>query len=76
MKKVKAFLIKLRNSLKKNKRFSGLNSQVQPLFFCTNKMIDLFKNERIFEKVKDYTLSNAVELAKKLLIEEVIHEQK
>lgn len=39
------------------------------------EMIDLFKNERIFEKVKDYTLSNAVELAKKLLIEEVTHKQ-
>lgn len=37
------------------------------------EMIDLFKNEKVFEKVKYYTLSNAVELAKKLLEEEVVH---
>jgi hypothetical protein len=36
------------------------------------EMIDIFKHEEIFEKIKDYTLSNAVELAKELLIEEVL----
>ena len=36
-------------------------------------MIDIFKHDEIFSKVKDYTLSNAVELAKHLLIEEVVH---
>ena len=36
-------------------------------------MIDLFKHEKIFAKVKDYTLSNAVDLARKLLAEEVVY---
>ncbi|MBR6721925.1 DUF2513 domain-containing protein [bacterium] len=36
------------------------------------EMIDIFKHDEIFEKVKEYTLSNAVELAKELLIEEVL----
>ena len=36
------------------------------------EMIDIFKHDGIFEKVKEYTLSNAVELAKELLIEEVL----
>ena len=38
------------------------------------EMIDIFKHDEIFEKVKDYTLSNAVELAKELLIEQVLSE--
>ena len=37
------------------------------------EMIDLFKHEKIFAKVKDYTLSNAVDLARKLLVEEVVY---
>jgi hypothetical protein len=37
------------------------------------EMIDIFKHDEIFSKVKDFTLSNAVELAKHLLIEEVVH---
>lgn len=36
------------------------------------EMIDIFKHDGIFEKVKEYTLSNAVELAKELFIEEVL----
>ena len=38
------------------------------------EMIDIFKHDEIFEKVKDYTLSNAVEIAKELLIEQVLSE--
>lgn len=37
------------------------------------EMIDIFKHDEIFEKVKDYTLSNAVELAKEILIDEVLN---
>ena len=38
------------------------------------EMIDIFKHDEIFDKVKDYTLSNAVELAKELLIEHVLND--
>lgn len=38
------------------------------------EMIDIFKHDEIFDKVKDYTLSNAVELAKELLIEQVLND--
>lgn len=37
------------------------------------EMIDIFKHDEIYSKVKDYTLSNALDLARQLLAEEVIH---
>ena len=40
------------------------------------EMIDIFKHDDIFERVKGYTLSNAVELAKEILKEEVLINKK
>ncbi len=37
------------------------------------EMIDIFKHDEIYSKVKDYTLSNALDLARQLLTEEVVH---
>ena len=37
------------------------------------EMIDIFKHDEIYSKVKDYTLSNALDLARQLLAEEVVH---
>ena len=37
------------------------------------EMIDIFKHDEIFSKVQDYTLSNALDLARQLLAEEVVH---
>ena len=40
------------------------------------EMIDIFKHEEVFSKVQDYTLSNALDLARQLLAEEVVHGKK
>ena len=37
------------------------------------EMTDIFKHDEIYSKVKDYTLSNALDLARQLLTEEVVH---
>ena len=35
------------------------------------ELIDILKNEKLFNKVKDYTLSNAFDIAKQILLNKV-----